>query len=127
MKNLKIIISFVVVVNVYNIKAQFVNWQYIDTLITNNVHAIFHDTTDNSTYIGGPYYRIDTDTIWGIGKYKNGQWYRMGNGVDWLRTMPFCAACTPNPVKDIIKYNDTLYITGQFGFSGNTILKKLLL
>ena len=125
MSYIRKIICCIIILQGLSLRAQYVNWQYVDTILSGSVNAIYYDSTDNSTYLGGFYYRIDTDTIWGIGKYQNGQWYRMGNGINWDRSIPFCSSCWPNPVKDIIKYHDTLYITGEISFSGNTALNGI--
>ena len=102
------------------------NWIWADTIVDNAVTAFYADTSDNSFYIGGRYKRLaGVDTIVSIGKYKNGQWTRMGDGVDWPKSIPWCASCVPNPVRSIIKYKDTIYITGEFSYSGNTTLNGI--
>lgn len=95
-------------------QGQTANWKKADSLLKNSVQTIYHDTTDNSIYVGGYCHRIGNDTIVGIGRFRNGQWYRMGNGVDWLRSFPWDPNTIPNPVRSIIKYKDTIYITGSF-------------
>ncbi len=83
-------------------------------------HALYFDSVSNSLFVGGQYKRVfNGDTIVGIGQYKNGQWFRMGDGVDWLKSFPWCTNCIPNPVNSIIRYKDTIYITGMFLTSGN--------
>lgn len=107
-----------------NVNAQ--NWQSIDTFSVGACTAAYYDSTTNSLFVGGQYVRIEgTDTIYGIGQYKDGQWIQMGAGVDWMNGQPFCSSCIPNPVNSIIRFQDTIYITGSFLYSNNTYLNGI--
>lgn len=95
------------------------NWSTLDTNLRGAPHSLFYDSITNSMLVGGQFYRVfNNDTIVGIGFYKNNQWYRMGDGVDWNKQSPFCFSCLPNPVNSIIRFNDTIYITGAFSWTG---------
>lgn len=105
---------------VYNtIVAQ--NWQVLDTNLRGAPHSLYFDTVSNSMLVGGQFYRCyNSDTIVGIGQFKNGQWQKLGDGVDWNKEMPLCSSCLPNPVNSIIRYKDTIYITGEFSWTGKS-------
>ena len=104
---------------------QTVNWAKPDTILHGSVQATYHDTTDNSIYVGGTFSRVTADTIVGIARYQNGHWFSMGDGLDWYKSFPWDSNINPNPVRSIIKYKDTIYITGGFTHTNGKILNGI--
>lgn len=122
----KIIFTYLLVIAILqNLFCQTANWMKFDSLLKGAVNSMFYDSIDHAYYFGGRFYGIESDTIYGIGKYKNGTWQRLGEGVDWNKSSPFDPNTIANPVTDIIKYNDTIYIIGSFSFSGQNILNGI--
>jgi hypothetical protein len=122
-QKINIAVAFLFVISF--VKSQ-TNWELFDSATTNNPRILYYDSTDSSLYVGGYFYRFNTnDTIISIGKYKKGTWSAMGIGMDMFKSDPWSPSNIGGMVNDIIRYHDTLYVTGEFSHTDTIPLKGL--
>ncbi|NUM50545.1 MAG: T9SS type A sorting domain-containing protein [Flavobacteriales bacterium] len=100
------------------------NWAAVGE-VSNGVYTLYTDTVDNVLYIGGSFTYFNGDTVFGIVKYDGSNFYRMGCGLEWdCSFIPGGGNIVVKP-NSIVRYNNEIYIAGNFTKSNNVTLNGL--
>ncbi|WKZ76252.1 MAG: T9SS type A sorting domain-containing protein [Vicingaceae bacterium] len=100
------------------------NWAAVG-VVSNGVYTLYTDTIDDVLYTGGPFTYFEGDTVFGIVKYDGSNFYRMGCGLEWdCNFIPGGGNISVRP-NSIARYNNEIYMTGNFTKSNNVTLNGL--
>lgn len=94
--------------------------------IDGTVHSLLYDSDSDLLYAGGNFIDAATDEVTSrIAVWDGLQWSSMGCGFQWDCDQENVPNPWQNPVLDIIKFQDTIYVCGAFSFSGDNELNNV--
>jgi hypothetical protein len=96
------------------------HWQSLGTGLNYAATCFFSDTVSDRLYVGGPFTRVNNDTVWGIASWNGNSWDSLGHGIG-----RFTNNFLPGNTWGMTHFGNDLYVGGNFKWTGNASSKYL--